>query len=47
MYIFKKNMLCLYSAQCKWVHPFEKYNFKQYLNEHKNISKMLTRLSLI
>ncbi len=27
--------------------PFEKYNFKQYLNEHKkNISKMLTRLSL-
>ncbi len=27
--------------------PFEKYNFKQYLNEHKTISKMLTRLSLI
>ncbi len=28
--------------------PFEKQNFKQYLNEHKkNISKMLTRLSLI
>ncbi len=27
----------IYSAQRKWVHTFEKYNFKQYLNEHKNI----------
>ncbi len=26
----------MYSAQHKWVNPFEKYNFKQYLNEHKN-----------